>query len=145
MRMRRTIAAVAVFTAGIMQHGSAVAAQGASDLPDSQYRGDHYVPAAEGFRKCVMWRESYGRYGADGRYGSGAYQFVQSTWRQYAQAAGVGEWANVRPARAPRYVQDKVFWFALNPLPRKRGLEGRHHWDPKHALTIGKTVRDCTR
>ena len=144
MRMNRTLAAVMVgMLASIMQHGSAVAAT-ADSLPDSQYEGKHYVKNAESFRKCVMWRESHGRYRADGQYGSGAYQFVQSTWRVYAARAGYPEWADRRPYLAPRYVQDEVFWLALNPLPNKRGLEGRHHWDPKHALTIGKSVKACS-
>lgn len=119
------------------------AVEAATDIPDSQYRGDHYVKAAEPIRKCIMWRESRGRYGAEGSGGSGAYQFIQTTWRQYTKAAGVAEWADVRPAQAPRYVQDKVFWYALNPFPKKRGLEGRHHWDPKHALTVGAVVKAC--
>lgn len=122
-----------------------VMAAGPSDLPDSQYQGSHNPGTSrfEQIRKCIMWRESGGNYRADGRYGSGAYQFIQSTWRTYALRAGYPEWAEIRPAKAPRYVQDEVFAVALNPLPRRKGLEGLHHWSSRHALTIGKRVKDC--
>ena len=52
----------------------------AEALKDSQYRGYHYERKFEGFRKCVMARESGGNYKSNGRWGSGAYQFIQSTW-----------------------------------------------------------------
>lgn len=118
-------------------------ATGPADMPDSLYQGSHYVATAEPFRKCVMWRESRGRYKADSQYGSGAYQIIGSTWQTYARQAGYPEWADKRPAKAPRYVQDEVFWVMVNPKPNQRGLEGRQHWSPKWALTIGKTIPDC--
>lgn len=120
-------------------------AAGPADLPDSAYVGKHYVNSErfERIRKCIMWRESRGNYRADGRYGSGAYQFIQATWRVYARRAGHPEWSNIRPFKAPRYIQDKVFAVALNPLPDEPGLEGLHHWSPRHALTIGKRVKPC--
>jgi hypothetical protein len=124
---------------------AAVVAQGPNDLPDSQYRGAHYSNSErfERVRKCIMWRESRGNYEADGPYGSGAYQFIQSTWKHYATEAGYPEWADKRASNAPRYVQDEVFAFVLNPFPKRPGFEGLHHWSAVHALTIGAKVRDC--
>ena len=119
--------------------GSALPATGA-ELPDSQYVGSHYVKKAEPFRKCVMKRESGGSYKADGSTGSGVYQFIQSTWDVYAQRAGYPEWVGVRPYKAPRYVQDEVFWIAVNPYSKRPGLEGRHHWSAAHAQF---KVKDC--
>lgn len=115
----------------------AVIAAGPKDLPDSTYTGKWYVPAAEPFRKCVMWRESSGRYKADGRYGSGAYQFIQSTWDHYAELAGHADYVGVRPAKAPQIVQDHVFWRTY------WNGKGKHHWSSIHALTIGAKVKDC--
>lgn len=115
----------------------AVMAQGPSTMPDSLYTGKWYVKAAEPFRKCIMWRESSGRYKADGRYGSGAYQFIQSTWDHYAELAGHAEYVGVRPAKAPQDVQDHVFWRTY-----WKG-KGKHHWSTVHALTIGAKVKAC--
>lgn len=120
-------------------------AAGPHEIPNSAYVGRHYVGSErfERIRKCIMWRESRGNYRADGRYGSGAYQFIQRTWDHYARRAGHPEYVGVRPAKAPRYIQDKVYAVTVNPLPKKRGLEGLHHWSPAHALTIGKRVSSC--
>ena len=121
----------------------AMAASGPEDIPDSQYRGYHYEAEWEPVRKCIYWRESRGRWRADGRFGSGAAQWIQSTWDAYAPGAGYPEWVGVRPYKAPRYVQDEMFWVMINPKPRKKGLHGYHHWDSRHALTIGKRIGDC--
>ena len=115
----------------------------AAKLRDSGYRGSHYSPRHEPYRKCVMARESGGNYKANGPYGSGAYQFIQSTWNVYAERARKPEWVGVRPYLAPPTVQDEIFWLAANPKPKVKGLEGKHHWSVKWALTIGKKVRDC--
>lgn len=120
-------------------------AQGPKDIPDSQYRGAHYTNSErfENIRKCIVWRESRGNYKADGPYGSGAYQFINSTWKVYATKAGYPEWADQRAAEAPRYVQDEVFAITLNPFPKLPGFEGLHHWSAAHAASMGYTVRDC--
>ena len=112
-------------------------AQGPADIPDSHYQGKWYVKAAEPFRKCVILRESGGRYKADGRYGSGAYQFIQSTWDHYAHLAGLSRYVGVRPSNAPKIVQDRVFWRTY------WNGKGKHHWAAAHALTIGKRVHEC--
>lgn len=106
-------------------------------INDSQWTGKFYVQAAEPFRKCVIARESGGDYQADGPYGSGAYQFIQSTWDHYADLAGMSRWVGVRPAKAPEIVQDRVFWRTY-----WHG-KGKHHWSARHALTIGKKVDEC--
>lgn len=107
------------------------------------YRGQHYTPAAERFLTCVALRESSGRWRADGRFGSGAFQIIGTTWNHYAKAAGYPEWVGRRAYQAPAYVQTHVAYVMVNPKPNRKGLHGRHHWSPRHALTIGKTVRDC--
>ena len=117
---------------------SLVLSAGPNKMPDSTYTGPWYVPEAEPFRKCVMARESSGNYRADGRYGSGAYQFIQSTWDHYAELAGHAEYVGVRPYKAPIYVQDAVFWRTF-----WKG-KGRHHWSAIHAETIGKKIKQCT-
>ena len=114
-----------------------------ADLAASQYRGFHYEKAWEPYRRCVMARESGGNYKSNGTTGSGAYQFIQSTWDTAMARAGKLEWVGVRPHQAPPYVQDEAFWLMANPKPKKRGLHGRHHWSPQWALTVGKQIQDC--
>ena len=109
----------------------------------ADYRGAHYTKKAEAFLTCVALRESSGRWRADGPYGSGAFQFVQSSWDVYARRAGYPEWVGVRPYKAPKYVQTEVGYVAVNPHPKRPGLEGKHHWSPRHALTVGKQIAGC--
>lgn len=116
---------------------AAVLATGPNTIPDSSYTGRWYVAEAEPFRKCVMWRESRGNYRSNGRYGSGAYQFIQPTWEHYATLAGFEDYADERAYKAPPAVQDAVFWRTY-----WKG-KGKHHWSAIHALTIGARVKDC--
>ena len=115
----------------------------AEALKDSQYRGFHYERKFEGYRKCIMARESGGNYKSDGRWGSGAYQFVQSTWDSAMKQANKPEWIGVRPNKAPPYVQDEAFWIKANPYPKKKGLHGRSHWSSAHAAKFGFKTYDC--
>lgn len=121
----------------------AMAAAGPNDIPDSQYRGWHYESEFEPVRKCIYWRESRGRWRADGPYGSGAAQWIQSTWDHYAAESDYPEWVGIRPFNAPRYVQDEIFWVMINPFPKRKTLHGAHHWSPRHAMTIGKRIKNC--
>jgi hypothetical protein len=116
-------------------------AGGGFELPE--YRGSHYTAAGEKFLTCVALRESSGRWAADGPYGSGAFQMVQRTWDHYAARAGYPEWIGKRAAKAPAYVQTEVAFVMVNPFPKRKGLEGAHHWSPVHALTVGKRIKDC--
>ena len=113
------------------------------DLKDSQYRGFHYERKYEGFRKCVMARESGGSYKITGRWGSGAYQFIQSSWDTAMKRANMPEWVGVRPHKAPPYVQDHGFWVMANPYPKQKGLRGKHHWSSAHAASFGFRTFDC--
>jgi len=115
----------------------------AEALKDSQYRGFHYERKFEGYRKCIMARESGGNYKSDGRWGSGAYQFVQSTWDSAMKQANKPEWIGVRPNKAPPYVQDEAFWIKANPYPKRKGLHGRSHWSSAHAAKFGFKTYDC--
>lgn len=114
------------------------------DLKDSQYVGWHHEQKWEPYRKCVMARESGGNYKADGPYGSGAYQFIQSTWDEAMRRARKPEWVGVRPHKAPPAYQDEAFFIMANPFPKKAGLHGRHHWSSRWAKEVlGVNVKDC--
>ena len=128
--------------AAVLALGSpGTAASSSFELPD--YRGSHYTPKAEQFLTCVALRESSGRWRADGPYGSGAFQMIGSTFDHWAEQAGYPEWVGHRAAEAPPYVQTEIAYVMVNPHPKRKGLEGKHHWSPKHALTIGKRIEAC--
>ena len=113
------------------------------EIPNSLYRGFHYEKKWDPFRKCVLARESGSNFKADSSGGSGAFQFVQSTWDAYVVNVDPG-YVGVRPHKAPPYLQEEVFWVAANPYPKKSGLRGRGHWSASHAHSAGYTqVRDC--
>lgn len=122
---------------------AAVMAAGPQDFTPPDYRGYHYSQRAEKFLTCVAERESSFGWRADGKYGSGLLQWVQPTWDHWVRKAGYPEWAGHRAAEAPKYVQWSTGFVMVDPFPKKKGLEGAHHWSPVHALTIGKRVKDC--
>lgn len=78
----------------------------------SAYKGPYYDARFESFRRCVVKRESEGRYGAlnHGSGAAGAYQFMPS-W-----TATIQKWTGERvPIYAmSRYAQDLAFWRAFN-------------------------------
>lgn len=112
-------------------------------IPDSLYRGWHYDKKYEPFRKCILKRESGSNFKADGSGGSGAFQFIQSTWDAYIDRVDPG-YKGVRPHLAPPYLQEEMFWLVVNPKAKTPGLEGRHHWSASHAHGAGFThVKDC--
>ena len=74
------------------------------EIPDSLYRGWHYNKKYEPFRKCILARESGSNFKSDGSGGSGAYQFIQSTWDAYVVKVDPG-YVGVRPNKAPPYLQ----------------------------------------
>lgn len=120
-----------------------VLAAGPNEFELPEYRGAHYTEQAESYLTCVALRESSGRWKADGPYGSGAFQMIQPTFDHYADLAGYPEWVGKRAAEAPPYVQTEIAYVMVNPLAKKPGLEGRFHWSPKWARTIGKSIKDC--
>lgn len=123
---------------------AAVLASGpAKGFQPPEYRGFHYSTRAETFLICVAERESRFRWRADGPWGSGILQWVQPTWDHWVQRAGYPEWVGERPYTAPAYVQWSTAFVMVDPYPKRPGLEGAHHWDPKWARTVGKTVKDC--
>lgn len=68
------------------------------------------------FGQCVIRHESAtaGTYTArrtDGGTASGAYQFIDSTWRGNLRATGLGTWAHAW--QAPPWVQDAVFEWSV--------------------------------
>lgn len=93
------------------------------DVPESSYKeSEYYIPSKENIRKCIVWRESRGNYRSNTPGGAGAYQFIQSTWTQYATLAGYEYWAKFRAHEVPKYVQDAVFWRTWD-----HG-NGKFHW-----------------
>lgn len=109
----------------------------------SAYRGDWFVAGHEAIRRCIVWRESRGRYGAKpwSSSASGAYQFIREPvwrkslgWMLYPELkADLGPRA-AKQIRAKlwatpiynwgRYWQDAAFWTVW-----RKGA-GRHHWAP---------------
>lgn len=57
----------------------------------------------------------YTAYNAGGG-ASGAYQYIQSTWTKYANAAGYGQYANSPASAAPPNVQDAVAVFNVQDI-----------------------------
>lgn len=104
----------------------------------SLYVGKWYSPAHDGFRRCIMKRESRGNYRAANSRSSarGAYQFLDSQWRdglvwmmlkEEKQTGGDRRREIRRLFDRPihtwnRYYQDRAFWTAF------RKGEGWRHW-----------------
>jgi len=78
----------------------------------SAYKGPYYDARFESFRRCVVKRESEGRYGAlnHGSGAAGAYQFMPS-WTRTIQK-WTGEYVPIYAMS--RYAQDLAFWRAFN-------------------------------
>lgn len=121
-----------------------VLARGPENVPVSDYRGVHYSKKWEPFRKCIVYRESRGRYDARNPRSSaaGAYQFLASQWRDslvHMLRPEHGERVNVLfrvPLHKwPKYYQDAAFWTVLD-----RG-EGWRHWYLNGSRCNGKVVR----
>jgi hypothetical protein len=114
----------------------------------SLYRGKYYYPDQEGWRQCVMWRESNYRYNLIGAgYNHpyhGAYQFHNVNWRGGLIVMMAKESKETKdglngPARKlkhkninewNRYWQDRALFTALNYNGK---YSGAHHW----AMTNG--------
>lgn len=78
----------------------------------SAYTGPYYDARYESFRRCVVKRESEGRYGARNHSSgaAGAYQFMPSWTRTIQKWTG-----EHKPIYAmSRYAQDLAFWRAFN-------------------------------
>jgi hypothetical protein len=114
----------------------------------SVYRGKYYRAAQEGYRECVMWRESRHRYGLRNQSGSsaaGAYQFLDNSWRKRSgslpwmmhaenkqvygkeQAKKILRTLQTSPIeRWGRAWQDQAFFTALN---YNGTWSGKKHWN----------------
>lgn len=108
----------------------------------SIYKGIHYRPNQESFRKCVMQRESHFNYRAANRSSSarGAFQFLDNNWRdglvwmmlKESRATDDGLDRKIkrlfdRPInRWSRYWQDRAFFTAMNI---NGDWAGKHHWN----------------
>ena len=99
----------------------------------SLYKGKWYHKKWERSRKCIMERESNHNYKAANRSSSarGAYQFLDSQWRNSLVWMMLDEGGNVKEIKSlrkksiqhwSRYYQDRAFFTAW------RHGEGRHHW-----------------
>ena len=108
----------------------------------SLYRGKYYNKSQEGFRKCVMRRESNFRYKAANPTSSarGAYQFLDSKWRDglvhmlKKESKETGDLLSVEADglfdkkihKWDRYWQDRAFFTALN---WNGDWTGKKHWN----------------
>lgn len=99
----------------------------------SLYRGDWYHKKWEDERKCIMKRESHYNYQAENKSSSasGAYQFLDSQWRDGLVWMMLDEGGNKKEIKKlrnkpiskwSRYYQDRAFFTAW------RHGEGRNHW-----------------
>ena len=80
------------------------------------------------FARCVIHHESFtaGLYKArrhDGGTASGAYQFIDSTWRGLARHLGFGQYAHAY--LAPPALQDRAFFYSITH-------GGIHNWSGTH-------------
>jgi hypothetical protein len=107
-------------------------------IKPSVYRGIWYTPRLEDERRCIMMIESHGNYRAANPISSarGAYQFLDSQWRQGLVWMFLAETKKTKDGLAdeakqlraipinkwPRYWQDRAFYTAA------RFGEGLHHW-----------------
>ena len=100
----------------------------------SLYRGEWYATKWEDERKCIMRRESHNNYRARNKSSSasGAYQFLDSQWREGLVWMMLDEGGNKKQIKAlfnkpihkwSRYYQDRAFFTAW------RHGEGRAHWN----------------
>lgn len=99
----------------------------------SLYQGKWYHKRWEDERKCIMARESNYNYRAKNRNSSasGAYQFLDSQWRDGLVWMMLDEGGNKQEIKAlrdkpitkwSRYYQDRAFYTAW------RHGAGKHHW-----------------
>lgn len=90
----------------------------------SAWTGKGYSPRWEGVRKCIVKRESNGRYGAINKSSraAGAYQFLPAWNRGLAYMIGKPQLKSVPVYKWSRVDQDHGFWAAW------RNGAGRHHW-----------------
>ena len=99
----------------------------------SIYKGKWYHKKWEDERKCIMKRESHFNYRAANRTSSarGAYQFLDSQWRDGLVWMMLDEGGNVKEIKSlrnkpihkwNRYYQDRAFFTAW------RHGAGKHHW-----------------
>lgn len=81
-------------------------------ISGSAYTGSYYRSAYEGFRRCVVHRESRGDYTiTNPRSGaSGAYQFMLTTSNEVARRMGHPELVGRPAATWPRALQDQAFY-----------------------------------
>lgn len=116
-------------------------AQDRKGYEKSLYRGKYYHKDQEGFRKCVMKRESHHNYRAANRSSSarGAYQFLDNNWRdglvhmmiKESNKNGDGLIPEMRELKNKsikhwnRYYQDRAFFTALNFNGK---WSGKKHW-----------------
>lgn len=123
-----------ILTTALLVTPAAAPTGGTIDVTASTYRGEHYNPRWENWRKCVVWRESRDNPRAANRSSSarGLYQFLDRSWRRSLTFMLMPEHDDrrreVRNLRNqpihhwPRYWQDAAFWTVLN------GGAGAKHW-----------------
>ncbi len=125
----------ALLTSALLVGPAAIPADGnAPSVQASIYRGEHYNPRWEAWRKCVVWRESRDNTRAANKSSSarGLYQFLDNAWRVSLTHMLMPEHRDRRDEVLalrrssihtwPRYWQDAAFWTVLNDG------DGAKHW-----------------
>lgn len=104
--------------------GSAPSRAPASGIAPSAYTGRYYSPAYEGFRRCIVHRESRGDYTARNPRSSaaGAYQFLLSTSNVVARMMDRPDLVGRSASTWPRAAQDEAFYVLYD---HGRGVS---HW-----------------
>lgn len=140
MRYVKEIATAAVAVMLVLAAGApAQAAVPAAAVDNSHYRGLWFNDNHESTRRCIVWRESRGEYGAVSRTGKyrGAYQFspeltVGVTWMMQPEVRkergkdGLLLMRKLRSTPMNRwepYWQDRAFWTVW------RHGKGKQHWN----------------
>jgi len=76
-------------------------------------------------RECILYRESRGNYRSRNHVAFGAYQLIRSSWDITAEREGLTRLIGVRPDRASRADQDRIYFAAW-----KHG-NGRFYWSAR--------------
>jgi hypothetical protein len=118
-----TAAALAFTVAPAPAQADTSRSRGISQMSGSAYHGKFYNPRYENIRKCIVYRESRGKYGVVNRWSGagGAYQLMPPLRRYAAQKMG-SSWLGSIPANQwSRYNQDRAFYAIVH-------YQGLKHW-----------------
>lgn len=127
--VRRALVAAVLSTALLVAGAPTVSAdtsrsRGIASMPSTSYWGKYYDARSERARKCILYRESRGKYGIVNRRSgaAGGYQFMRRTSNAVAKMMGRRDLIGVPANRWSKKTQDRAFFTLYN-----HG-RGRSHW-----------------